>query len=561
MALVLANRVKETTTTTGQGTVTLAGAATGFQSFAAVGNGNTTYYCIAGQTTSEWEVGIGTYTSVGTTLSRDTVLSSSAGGTTKTTFSAGTKDVFVTYPSEKSVNLDSSGNTYVPNLGATTTSTGAFTTLTSAAHTVTSTSTNALAVGANGTTNPVLQVDASTASVATGISIKGQTAGNSVAFSVVSSGTNESLNIDAKGSGTIILNANGTGAVTTGRSFQSNSHTVTSNSSNSLVAGPNGITNPSFNVDASTASAATGLNVKSAAAAGGLAVSVISSGSNENLTLDAKGTGTITINGTATGAITLSRATTLSGALTYGGVALNNSVTGTGSMVLSAGPTFTGTMSSANHTITSTSANALAVGANGTTNPVFNVDDSTASVATGINIKGAAAGAGVAVSTISSGTNENLKIDAKGTGTVVINGTATGNVGIGVASPAQKLDVAGKINTSGGLLPRAYTNASQGTTAWAWNSDTYDFLAVTAQSGTLTISADSGSPVDGQKATFRLNASSDTTVSFTTGSSKAFRAVGVTIPTTIYGGKTLYVGCIYNNNATRWDVVTWTQEA
>ena len=100
MPFVVADRVKETTTTTGQGTVTLLGAATGFQSFSAVGDGNTTYYTIAGQTGGEWEVGIGTYTASGTTLSRDTVLSSSAGGTTKTDFSAGTKDVFVSYPAE-----------------------------------------------------------------------------------------------------------------------------------------------------------------------------------------------------------------------------------------------------------------------------------------------------------------------------------------------------------------------------------------------------------------------------------------------------------------------------
>lgn len=100
MPLVLANRVKETTTTTGTGTVTLLGAATGFQSFAIVGNTNTTYYCIAGQTGSEWEVGIGTYTAVGTTLARTTVIASSAGGTTPTTFTAGTKDVFVTPPAE-----------------------------------------------------------------------------------------------------------------------------------------------------------------------------------------------------------------------------------------------------------------------------------------------------------------------------------------------------------------------------------------------------------------------------------------------------------------------------
>jgi hypothetical protein len=108
MPLVLADRVKETTTTTGTGTVTLAGAATGFQSFSVIGDGNTTYYTIAGTGTSEWEVGIGTYTASGTTLSRDTVLASSAGAPTKTTFSAGIKDVFVTYPAGRSVYVDGS---------------------------------------------------------------------------------------------------------------------------------------------------------------------------------------------------------------------------------------------------------------------------------------------------------------------------------------------------------------------------------------------------------------------------------------------------------------------
>ena len=97
MAFVLADRVRETTTTTGTGTVTLAGAVTGFQSFSAIGNANTTYYTIAGQTGSEWEVGIGTYTASGTTLSRDTVFASSNSGSL-VNFSAGTKDVFVSYP-------------------------------------------------------------------------------------------------------------------------------------------------------------------------------------------------------------------------------------------------------------------------------------------------------------------------------------------------------------------------------------------------------------------------------------------------------------------------------
>jgi hypothetical protein len=111
MALVLADRVKETTTTTGTGTVTLLGASTGFQSFAAVGDANLTYYAIVAQTGTEWEVGIGTYTSSGTTLARTTVLSSSNSGSA-VDFSAGTKDVFVTYPSERAV---IGGKGYVEN--------------------------------------------------------------------------------------------------------------------------------------------------------------------------------------------------------------------------------------------------------------------------------------------------------------------------------------------------------------------------------------------------------------------------------------------------------------
>ena len=81
MALVLADRVRETTTTTGTGSVTLGGAYTSFQTFSAgIGNGNTTYYTIANSVSGEWEVGLGTYTSASNTLSRDTVFASSNSG-------------------------------------------------------------------------------------------------------------------------------------------------------------------------------------------------------------------------------------------------------------------------------------------------------------------------------------------------------------------------------------------------------------------------------------------------------------------------------------------------
>lgn len=97
MSLALADRVRQTTTSTGTGTITLDGSVEGFQSFTAIGNGNTTYYTISGG--AQWEVGIGTYSSG--TLARTTVISSSTGS--KLDLAAGTKDVFVTLPASVAV--------------------------------------------------------------------------------------------------------------------------------------------------------------------------------------------------------------------------------------------------------------------------------------------------------------------------------------------------------------------------------------------------------------------------------------------------------------------------
>ena len=111
MALVLADRVLETSTSEGLGTFALAGAQTGYQTFSnGIGNGNTCYYTINGQTTEQWEVGIGT---VGAgTLARTTLISSNTGSFIN--FVAGVKNVFVTYPAEKAVYLDANG-AYIPN--------------------------------------------------------------------------------------------------------------------------------------------------------------------------------------------------------------------------------------------------------------------------------------------------------------------------------------------------------------------------------------------------------------------------------------------------------------
>src|SRR6056300_722230 len=115
MALVVNDRVKETSTTTGTGTFSLAGASLGFETFVAgIGNTNTTYYSIVNEN-GEFEVGIGTVTDAATdTLSRDTILSSS-NSDAAVNFSAGTKDVFCTLPASKSVILDSSGNIVANN--------------------------------------------------------------------------------------------------------------------------------------------------------------------------------------------------------------------------------------------------------------------------------------------------------------------------------------------------------------------------------------------------------------------------------------------------------------
>ena len=131
MAFVLQDRVKETTATTGLGTFTLDGTSTGFVPFSVIGNGNETYYTAVDSATGDWEVGIGTYNV--STLTRDTVLASSNSGN-KVPFAAGSKDVFVAYPAEKAVTLDtaqtlsnktlSNANLGTPTAGVLTNATG-----------------------------------------------------------------------------------------------------------------------------------------------------------------------------------------------------------------------------------------------------------------------------------------------------------------------------------------------------------------------------------------------------------------------------------------------------
>lgn len=109
MALVIYDRVKVTSTTTGTGAFALGAAATGFETFAqGIGNNNTTYYCIFNQGTSQFEVGLGTLDGTSANLTRTTVISSS-NSDAAVNFTSGTKDVFCTLPASKSVYLDATG--------------------------------------------------------------------------------------------------------------------------------------------------------------------------------------------------------------------------------------------------------------------------------------------------------------------------------------------------------------------------------------------------------------------------------------------------------------------
>lgn len=525
---------------------------------------------------------------------------------------------------------------------------------------------NSLQVGPNGSTNPSFYVDTSTASAVTGVKVKSLAVGNGVGVSAISSGINENLTIDAKGSGTITLNGTATGGVivgangsvtgqlglsnggvlgatttiqnigatsaynfnlpttvgTAGHLLTSqgggtssmtwtsptttvngvsctlgstctiaattfalpitvsgtvnsggipyfNSATQMSSSSalaaNALVIGGGAGVAPSTTTTGTGVVAAIGNNTNTA---GGLVVPTAALGSGQivlgggsgsspttsanasiatgALTLGAAGTqGSVTMGGSTSGTLQIKpaagagtgsvltlpggttdfsatggtsqvvRQSTVGGALTVSQLAagdLSNGTTGSNSVVLATSPTLvtpvlgaatgtslalngatlgtnalavtgttalSSTLTSAGHVITDATANALVAGANGSTNPAFKVDASTASSATGLNIKSAAAAAGVAVSAISSGTNENMTIDAKGTGTLTLNGTATGAVLLPNSATITGASGTSALTVTGGTQTGANSPALAITQTWNNAGTTFDGLTMT----------------------------------------------------------------------------------
>lgn len=173
MVFALFDRVKETSTTTGTGNLTLAGAVSGYRTFASVfANGDTFYYCIADQTGANWETGIGTFVSATPALARTTVVASS--------------------------NANAAVNFTVPTFVF-------VTQIASGIPVIRSVSANAFTVGPNGTTNPAFNVDASAASAVTGINVTANAAGSGVQITSTSSAASENIELNAKGTTSAIL--------------------------------------------------------------------------------------------------------------------------------------------------------------------------------------------------------------------------------------------------------------------------------------------------------------------------------------------------------------------
>jgi len=301
--------------------------------------------------------------------------------------------------------------------------------------TITSASATAFVVGANGGTNPAFKIDASTASSATGISITSKAAAAGVNLSAISSGTNEALSIDAKGSGALNLGNTSTGDILLGGGSGSTGCTVT----NSTGAFACTSTLGGSNFSGSSSGTNTG-DQTSVSGNAGTATALQTPRTINGVSFD--GTANITVTAAAG---------TLTGATLASGV--------TASSLTSVG-TLTGLSISGTQTITSASATAFVVGANGGTNPAIQIDASTASSATGLKIKSAAAAGGIALSAISSGTDEALSLDAKGAGALNLGNNSTGNILIGGGSGSTGCTVT---NSTGAFACTAGLSGTTGT--------------------------------------------------------------------------------------------------
>ena len=467
MALVLANRVRETCTSPGVGTVTLQGAVTGFQSFAVIGSGNTTYYTISDQSGSRWEVGIGTYTSSGTTLSRDVILSSS-NGTTIVNFNSGIQDVYVVYPSEKSVYTDASGN--VNALGTVTSATW------------------------NGTTMGVAYGGTGQTTFTNGQLLIGNTTGNTLTKATLTQGTGITI---TNGAGSIsiansapdqtVAVASGTGISVTGTypNFTVTNTNLGSSQNifkNVAVSGQNTIVADTNN-DTLTVAAGTGVSLATDATTDTLTITNTDLGSSQNIFKNVAVSGQSTI-----------VADTNNDTLTV--------VAGTGVSLTTNATTDTLTITNASPDQTVAIASGTGINVTGTY-PSFTVANTDTGSAQNIFKNVAVSGQ----STIVADTNNDTLTVVAGTGVSLTTNATTDTLTITNASPDQTVAVASGTGIS---VTGTYPNFTVTNTNLGSSQNIFKNVAVSGQS---TVVADNNNDtltlVAGTNVTITTDASTD----------------------------------------------------
>lgn len=306
-----------------------------------------------------------------------------------------------------------------------------------------------------------------------------------VGTTTVASGTTTRVLFDNAGVlGEYTISGSGNVAMTTSPSFTTPSLgvasatslasgpiTITSASATALTVGLNGATNPALTVDASTVSQAAGLKITGSASAGTVGIATTDSGSNSSLSINAKGTGVITIGNLSTGAVTITPALTLSNALTYGGVTLANSVTGTGSMVLSSSPTLTTPNLGTPSAITLTNATGCAISS---------------------CVSGLAANVATFLGTPSSANLRAALTDETGTGLAYFQGGDIGTPSAGVGTNLTSLNAT---QLTSGTVPAARTSGHQNGTATNDNAAAGEIGEYVSSTQTNTVGLTNATPI------------------------------------------------------------------
>jgi hypothetical protein len=536
MALVLKDRVLESSTSTGTGSFTLTGAQTGYQSFSAIGNGNTTYYTIQGKNsdgtlTGEWEVGVGTW-STGNTLARDTVLSNSLGTTALISFSVGAKDVFSTYPSEKAILGDTSAVS----------STGTGSVVLSGSPTLTSpilngnvgvgitpltwTSTyNSLQIGLGGSiSNPVSSAEMSISS-----NLKYQTSykyvNNGLATRYYQTAGQHYWAVD---SGTGVANS---AALMTDVMVLD---TVGNLTINGTLIGQN--------ASVQSLNSPTGSLQVNTGGAGDTTIGSSGSGYTTYIQDDQVSfTGTASFNGGANfvNGISVSNSLTGTGIIGFGGSTTSNQTFATnqtsGTFILG------GTSATGSITIgRSTSTQAINIGGSGNS---INIGAST-----GVGTLTLGRSTGIQTVEIATGATASASTKAINIGLNGLAGSTT-NIAIGSTLGTSITTLNGK--TSGRIVPRVSTTTSSATPTI--NTDNIDQYGLTAQAVDITSFTTnlSGTPTDGQKLWIYIVGTAARAITWGT----SFEASTVALPTTTVTTNRLDIGFVWNVATSKWRCV------